>query len=106
MTGNENHSITLSDAAKMTKAYRQSITAGSTIAHAFGKSAIQAILNQSGVVGVRIYYGLNEEGEKQLIVVGTDTLGNDLYTGLLAERSLHCPEDCSSANPLNSDTAS
>lgn len=101
MNANEDHSITLADAAKMTKNYRQSVSTGAIIAHAFGKNAIQAICNQSAAVGIRIYYALNDAGEKQLVVVGVDASGNDLYTGLLAERSLHCPDDCSSANPLN-----
>ena len=102
LTGNEPHSISLADAAKMTKNFRDTITSGQTIAHCFGKQAIISILSQSGCVGMRLYYGLDDNGAKQIIVTGVDVDGNDLYTGLLAERSFPCPQDCSSANPLNS----
>ncbi len=103
MTGTENHSISLADAAEMTKNYRQSVASGTIIAHAFGKNAIQAILNQTGATGIRIYYGLDDNGVKQLVVTGVNSSGNDMYEGLLAERSLYCPDDCSAANPLNTD---
>lgn len=100
-TGHESHDITLNEAAAMTKRYRDTITAGQTIAHYFGGDAINAILQQTGAVGIRIYYGLNDTNQKQLIITGVDSAGNDLYLGSLAERSVTCPIDCSSANPLN-----
>lgn len=101
ITGNEDHSITLTTASKWTKNYRLTIATGDTIAHGFGKTAILAILNQTGCYGLRMYYAYDDLGLDHLILVGTDSSGNDLYNGLLAERSIHCPEDCSSANPLN-----
>lgn len=101
VTGNENHGITLAEASAMTKRYRDSVSATATIAHLFGEGAIQSILDQEGCKGIRIYYGLNEENEKQLIITGVDANGNDLYNGILAERSYTCPSVCSSANPLN-----
>jgi len=100
-TGNENHDISLTQAAEWTENFRNTITSGQTIAHYFGKAAIMAILNQSGCVGIREYYALDDTGKKQIIVVGVDANGNDLYQGLLAERSITCPLDCSAANPLN-----
>lgn len=105
-TGNENHGITLTEAAEMTKNYRDTINTGDTIAHAFGAQAIQAILDQTGCVGIRIYYGLDENGAQQLVLVGVDSSENDLYQGLLAERAKKCPQSCSVANPLNSNVTS
>ncbi len=100
-TGQEDHSISLAEAAAMTKRFRDTISPGQIIAHYFGGAAITEILQQTGCVGIRIYYGLNDSGKKQLIVTGVDSSGNDLYQGKLAERSVTCPIDCSSANPLN-----
>lgn len=99
-TGNEDHDITLSEAADMTANYRNDHP-GETIAHYFGKTAITDIFDQNDCVGMRVYYGLDDTGKKQLIVVGVDASGNDLYTGKLAERSFLCPPDCSAVNPLN-----
>jgi hypothetical protein len=101
-TGNEPHDIPLPEAARMTKKYRSSIHEGDTIAHYFGKRDIKALLKQDHCVGMRVYYGLDENGAKQLIITGVDENGNDLFNGLLAERSVKCPLHCGAANPLNS----
>lgn len=102
-TGHENHDIPLATASAWTANFRNSDpNPGKTIAHSFGKDAVSAILNQSGCVGIRMYYALDENGAKQIILTGVDAAGNDLYNGLLAERSFKCPPDCASANPLNS----
>lgn len=101
ITGTEDHSITLSEAAALTANYRASIAVGDTIAHMMGKQAIVDILAQTDCVGLRVYYGLTDDGEKQLVFCGVDEDGNDLYEGLLAERSFLCPTACSASNPLN-----
>ncbi len=101
-TGNENHDFPLGTASEWTANYRNSNPSTSTKAHYFGKTAIQSIFDQAGCVGMRIYYALDENGAKQLIIVGVDADGNDLYNGLLAERGYPCPTYCSAANPLNS----
>ncbi len=100
-TGSENHSITLSQAAQWTRNYRIA-NPGQTLAHYFGKQAIIDILNQETCVGLRVYYALDDAGEKQLILVGVDANENDLFNGVLAERSVKCPQACGMLNPLNS----
>jgi hypothetical protein len=104
-TGNEEHGITLSAAAAMTKNYRDVMPTGAIISHYFGKAAIQDILDQDNCVGLRLYYGL-DDGIQQIIVVGVNSAGNDLYEGLLAERSVKCPYECPAANPLNTNVTS
>lgn len=109
-TGKEDHDFPLNVAAQWTKNYRQSPSfhaATMKLAHYFGKSAIQAILDQTDkdCVGMRVYYALDDAGVQQLIIVGVNSDGNDIYEGLLAERSVPCPDMCSAANPLNSDNA-
>jgi hypothetical protein len=101
-TGNEDHSISLTAAAHLTANYRASVATGSTIGHFFGKDAISDILAQTDCVGIRIYYGLKDDGEKQLVICGVTANGDDLYNGELAERSFICPTDCATNNPLNS----
>lgn len=100
-TGNEPHDFPLDTASQWTANYRTSVPSGTPIAHYFGKTAIQEIFAQEGCVGMRIYYALDSNGNKQLIIVGVNSAGNDLYNGLIAERSIVCPQDCSAANPLN-----
>ena len=100
-TGNEDHSIELTEAAEWCANYRDEEPNG-VHAHFFGKAAINSILAQSGCVGIRIYYALDNNGAKHLILVGTKSDENDIYDGVLAEKSVPCPPYCgnSSSNPL------
>jgi hypothetical protein len=43
-----------------------------------GRNIIDQILAQPGCVGMRFYYGLNEDGKKTLVYVGLDADGNDI----------------------------
>jgi hypothetical protein len=100
-TGTENHDISLVEASKWTKNYRTK-NPGELKAHFLGKNAIQAILNQVGCVGIRIYYALDDNNVKHLVLVGANADENDLYNGLLAERTRPCPTFCDkSGSPLN-----
>lgn len=102
-TGREDHAISLSEASAWTREYRTQ-NPSATKGHFYGKDAIQAILNQTGCVGIRIYYAIDTAGAKQLIITGVTSNENDLYNGILAERSLPCPTKCGVNNPLNSIT--
>ena len=101
-TGNEGAVITLAEGAEMTANYRATINIGETIGHAVGKNLFNSILDQSGCVGIRIYYALDENDEKQLVLVGVDSDGNDMASGVIVDKSISCPTRCSFKNPLNS----
>jgi len=102
-TGKEDHSIELSEAAQLTANYRQTLTSNTEAkAEYFGKDALMNLLNQELAVGLRIYYGIDNEGTKKLVLVGVDAEGNDLYEGALMERGQVCPPVCSAENPFNS----
>jgi hypothetical protein len=101
-TGSEDHSISLPEAAELTKNYRDANPPGVTIGHFFGMDAINSILAQPGCVGIRIYYAQDGAGDKKLVLTGVDAAENDLYTGELAEHGTPCPPTCGSVNPLNS----
>lgn len=100
-TGNENHDISLNEAAHMTANYRNA-NPGQTKGHYFGGTAIQNVLSQMGSVGIRIYYALKDDGTKQLVIVGVDADANDLTDGLILDLSVPCPATCGNANSLNS----
>ena len=46
--------------------------------YVLGRNIIDQILAQPGCMGMRFYYGLNEEGQKTLVYVGVDADGKDL----------------------------
>lgn len=94
--------ISLSDAAAMTAAYRTANPNG-TKGHFFGVNQVMKILNQTGCVGLRIYYGKDTTtGGRQLVMVGVDSSENDLTSGVILDRSVTCPPYCGGGNTLNS----
>lgn len=74
------------------------------LAHYFGTEIIQKILDQSGCVGIRIYYALDDAGEKKLLLVGVDANGENLLPleggrtsdegDVVADYSWPCPDYC------------
>ena len=99
-TGKEGKVITTTVASDMTEAYRDA-NPGATKGHFIGKDILKDILAQSGCMGVRIYYGI-DEGEKTLVLVGADSSENDQITGIIADRLENCPPKCGISNDLNS----
>ena len=100
--GNEGKVVIQEEAAIWTANYRNSIQPGETIAHFIGKNKLLELLEQENCVGVRIYYGIDENGEQNLVFVGADENENDLVNGVIVEYIPKCPPKCSEKNPLNS----
>ena len=55
-------------------------------------------LKQSSII--ESHYALDENGKQQLIIVGVDSNENDLYEGVIADRSIPCPPFCPINSPL------
>ena len=79
------HDISLDEAKILTQKYKSSVPAGSIRANRFGEEALDAILSQTGCVGLRIYYGITASSAPTLVIVGVDSNGGDLTKGKLAE---------------------
>ena len=92
--------ITLNEGAELTAAYR-SAHPTERKGHLIGMDLINKILGQSGCEGIRIYHGQNRDAQRELVLVGVDTNGNDMHLGIIADRLSPCPNTCSSSNPLN-----
>lgn len=100
--GDEGTVVSLNDASRWTANYRKTVPAGDIIAHFIGKEKLLEILNQEDCVGVRIYYGIGDDGKKNLILVGAEANENDMVDGVIIERLFPCPPVCSGKNSLNS----
>jgi hypothetical protein len=98
--GTEGEEISLNDASAWTENYRNA-NSGSIKGHYFGRQHIESILEQTDCVGIRIYHGIDDQGNPCLIMVGVDADEKDLYNGYIAERSLPCPPYCGSGSPLS-----
>ncbi len=99
-TGDEDHSISLEEAAELTKNYRVSAGAGAFLGGYVGKSAVLEILNQGSCRGLRIYNATSDTGEPTFVLVGVNSSGDDLTGGVLAEFVSACPPYCPAASEL------
>ncbi|MCF8410282.1 MAG: hypothetical protein K9G31_03220 [Crocinitomicaceae bacterium] len=100
--GDEGTVVTLADASRWTANYRRTIPAGEIIGQFFGKNQLIKILNQKGCMGIRFYYGIGNDGKKNIIAVGAGSDENDMVDGIILEYALKCPPHCSVNNSLNS----
>lgn len=126
VTGNEKHKISLNDAKKFTSGYRKEKAEFMTADKMkekeakkggfFAKPDLEDLLNQPGCIGMRYYYGRDDEGKKNLVLCGVDKDGNDILPsedkarmavesrqeqGIMLEKSLPCPPFCSNNVLLN-----
>lgn len=108
MNENQNHDISLTEAAELTRNYRNAsasivVSALSGLkAEAFGKQAILSVLNQNGCTGIRFYFGLESLPPAfTLVAVGVDLNGNDILPGVILEHANRCPPICGALNELN-----
>ena len=103
-TGTEDNEISYNDAALLTQNYRDAQAPGSSYVKGeyFSKASLESILDQSNCVGIRIYYGLDENNVQRLVIVGTEDNENDMVTGVILENGTACPPFCGSTNNLNS----
>jgi hypothetical protein len=103
-TGTEDNEISYNDAALLTQNYRDAQAPGSNYVKGeyFSKASLELVLDQSGCVGIRIYYGLDENNVQRLVIVGVDANENDMVTGQILEHGTLCPPHCGTSNNLNS----
>ena len=85
------HKVTIGEARELVERRRRAFeqTGG-----AFKKSALERLLNQTGCVGMRIYYGMHPDGQPAIVLVGVDQYGEELMDGELLEQSFPCPPFC------------
>ena len=101
VTGEEDHDISLADAVRLTDNFRKTVDAGTPLGGYFGRDAILRILSQEECVGIRYYYGQEDDGTSVLVLVGVNGNGEDMEEGELAERSWICPPFCDKKSALN-----
>lgn len=103
--GSEGKPIDAATAQKWMANYKTSLKEpNDTLAHFFGFSIIEQILGEPGCKGIRIYYGIDDAGKKQLLLIGADANGNNLWPdatapaggggNIVADYSFPCPDYC------------
>lgn len=100
-TQNEGERITLEEAKTLVGSYRKAHDLSVVRSHFVGRTILEAILAQQGCVGVRALYGLDDSGQKQLILVGVNSDETNQLTGIIADRFPPCPPSCSVKDELS-----
>lgn len=83
------------------------------VCETFTRSAVQALLSQSGCEALRIYYGMDENLKIHAILVGVNDNNADILPaqnslsesseGVILEDGQRCPPSCPPDSPLNTD---
>jgi hypothetical protein len=94
--------ITLEEAKSWAKKWRTSPPKELAYAHLIKGEVLSAILAAENVVDVRVYMGVDENGDQKLILVGVDANGKDLIdtNHLIYDRTVVCPPGCDASSPL------
>ncbi|MCR9171936.1 MAG: hypothetical protein NXI10_05560 [bacterium] len=98
--GTEGGQITLEQGADLTANYRAA-NPNERLGNFYGKEILEELLAQEGCKGIRMYYGQDADGNKELVLVGADSDENDILD-LVVDLSQPCPNRCGKANDLNS----
>jgi len=66
-----------------------------------GSNKLNMILDQQGCIGIRMYFGYdNEEKRNNLVLVGVDSDEKDMTSGVILERLEPCPSKCDKTSSL------
>ena len=92
--------ITLTEAATLTRAFRAEFP-NEIKASFIGADNIMLILDQEDCIGIRIYNGYDEtERTMSLVMVGVDSSGVDMTSGVILDRMIKCPTVCDLTSAL------
>lgn len=88
--------ITLEDATKWIKNWRNSLPKEPAKAHLIQKQALLDVMEPDDVVSVRAYMAIDDDGVQKVVLVGVDVNGQDLIDDnhILVDKSRPCPPEC------------
>ncbi|MEQ1586221.1 MAG: hypothetical protein ABL895_10105 [Cyclobacteriaceae bacterium] len=108
-SGQEGDAIPLETAQRWTSKYRE-INPSATKAHFFGHEILKQILAEKECVGIRMYYALDDDGKRQIVLVGVNSAGENLLPqsltldgedgNIVADASFPCPSFCPPGSEL------
>lgn len=97
---NSSEVITLTEAQAYTHGF-QTQNPDAIKAYFAGINKINLILEQKDCIGIRIYNGYDSKtGSKNLVLVGVNSLGEDMELGPILEDLRTCPPICATSSSL------
>ena len=103
-TGNEGRFVSLSQSKKWVENFR-SENPDHTHAFYFGCDVFNALLDEPGCVGIRVYYAQDDNGDPKMVLIGVDENGNNISkkTNKVPKElrlSQNRPDDLSASGPV------
>lgn len=92
--GSEGSKITRAVAQKFTQDWRTA-QAGKTKGVFIGRDHVLDILNETGCMGIRVYFAVDAANEYTIVMVGADANESDMLAGPIVEVGAKCPPLCS-----------
>ena len=95
------HEVSLDSAVQYIQNFKTKPSVPNIQSGFFNRNVLDKILLQNKCIGVRYYYAAQNNGVHTLVMVGVDSLGNDIENGIIAQQIVPCPPLCSTPNRLN-----
>ena len=94
--------ITLDQAKAWAKSWRNNPPKDLAKGHLITGQALTELLGAEGVVDVRAYMGVDEQGTQKLMLVGVNSAGNNMIDAghLIYDHTMPCPSSCDTSSPL------
>lgn len=93
--------INLTQAETEIHAYQNDVQfQGLTKSCTVDNSAYDQLLAQPTVLKIRTYFTLDNSNKLSIVVVGVDSQGEEMTTGVILGDSKHCPYYCPPNSPL------
>lgn len=88
------HEITIDSAKKYIGNLKKDAMQMKTKGGLFYRDVFDKMLAAKGVVGIRYYYAKMDDGTPTIVLVPVDSLGRDMTTAVIAEKTYPCPPYC------------
>lgn len=92
-TGENDYRKTREEVELMIAEYLES-GSGHYLVEIFGPEAIGSVVAQAGAAGIHVYEVTISDSETEVTVLGTDSAGNDLDSGVVLFIVIPCPPFC------------
>ena len=100
LTGEENHSITIAEAKNFVQNYRKDNDENTMKGGYFSGDIYERILDQEGCVGITCYFASKPNGTPTIVLVGVNSKGDDMVSGIIGQNIIPCPPYCSPDSAL------
>lgn len=99
-TGNEDCTVSLTDAAALNANFRNNFR-NQPLGVYFSQKTLREVLNQDDCVGIRFYFGADEDNKLTITFAGVLANEDDILE-IIGDNGIKCPPHCGAKNDLNS----